>query len=360
MKRGRFMVLVLSLMIWFFYCKLCFGAPIQLTWANYFPIDSAHTKIVNEFIKDIERLTRGKVSFKYYPGGTLLTAPKMYEGVEVGIADLGFANIGYTFGRFKVTEVLDLPFGYKTEWIATHVANDFYRRFKPKEWDKVKVLSFSICGLNVLMTSKKPVYKLEDLKGLNIRGHGYIGEVIKALGGSPRAIPTPEAYDAVLKGVLDGIYISMETLKSFRYAEVIKYVTEVWFIGQGYTFYLVMNKNKWEQLPPDVKKVFEEYPFEEKYAKMWNEIDIEGKKFAMEKGVKFIQLSPDERERWMSAVKPVFDTYYQTMQSSGFSKTEIDQWVSFIKERINYWAKVQEEKGIKSSTGPDTLRIQFK
>jgi TRAP-type C4-dicarboxylate transport system substrate-binding protein len=360
MKRIGVVSLVLGFSLLLFFPSSSFSAAIELRWANYFPIGTAHTKIMEEFIKDIEAKTKGKVKFSYYPAGTLLTAPKMYDGVEQGMADLGFANIGYTFGRFKMTEVLDMPFGYNTEWVATHVANDFYRKYKPKEWDKVHVLSFSICGLNVLQTATKPVYTLEDLKGLNIRGTGYVGEVVTALGGTPRALPATEAYDAILKKVLDGNYISMETLRAFKYADVIKYVTEIWPIGQGYTFYLIMNKDTWEKLPADVKTVFNEYPFEEKFAKMWNEIDIDGKKYGMEKGIKFIQLSPEESKKWIKAAAPVFEKYIKSMASAGHSEAEVQGWMSFIKERRDYWTKKQRELGIKSSTGPDDLRVDLK
>jgi len=353
-------LVVLSFSMLLLFSSYSFSAPIELKFANYFPIGTAHTKIMEVFMKDIEAKTNGKVKFSYYPAGTLLTAPKMYDGVEKGMADLGFANIGYTFGRFKATEVLDMPIGYNTEWVATHVANDFYRKYKPKEWDKVHVLSFSICGLNVLMTATKPVNTLDDIKGMNIRGTGYIAGVVSALGGTPRAIPTPEAYDAVLKKVIDGLYISMETLRAFRYAEVVKYVTEIWPIGQGYTFYLIMNKNTWEKLPADVQKVFNEYPFNEKLAKMWNEIDIDGKKLGIEKGIKFIQLSPEERAKWIKAAEPVIDKYIKTMVSAGFSEKEVREWLSFTKERRDYWTKKQRELGIKSSTGPDYLRVDWK
>jgi TRAP-type C4-dicarboxylate transport system substrate-binding protein len=359
MKRMIVVSLALSFAMLLLFSSYSFSAPIELKFANYFPIGTAHTKIMEVFIKDIEAKTNGKVKFKYYPAGTLLTAPKMYDGVEKGMADFGFANIGYTFGRFKETEALDMPIGYNTEWVATHVANDFYKKFKPKEWDKVHVLAFSICGLNVLQTTK-PVYKLEDLKGMNIRGTGYVGEVVSALGGTPRAISTPEAYDAVLKKVIDGLYISMETLQAFRYAEVVKYVTEIWPIGQGYTFYLIMNNNTWNKLPADVKKVFNEYPFEEKLAEMWNKIDMEGKKFAIEKGVKFIQLSPEESKKWIKAAAPVIEKYVKTMVSAGHGEKEVRGWISYLKERRDYWTKKQKEAGIKSSTGPDYLRVEFK
>ncbi|HOJ42775.1 MAG TPA: TRAP transporter substrate-binding protein [Syntrophorhabdaceae bacterium] len=334
------------------------GPAIELKWANYFPVPAKQSKICEEFIKDIEAKTQGKVKFSFFTAGTLLTAPKIYDGVVQGIADIGFSNIGYTYGRFKVTELLDLPLGFPNAWVSNHVANDFFKKFRPKEWDKVHMISMHTSPVNVMMTATKPVYKMEDLKGLNIRGLGYLAEVVTALGGTARAIATPETYDAVMKKVVDGIYIPMETLRAFRFAEVVKYITECWPIGQVYTFYLIMNKDTWNKLPDDVKKVFNEYPFEDKLANTWNEIDIDGKQLGMEKGLKFIQLSPEESKKWIKAADTVIEKYVKSMVSAGYPEKEVRGWISYAKERIDYWTKKQRELKIKSSTGPDDIRLK--
>lgn len=335
-----------------------FGA-IELKFSNFFPIPAAQSKIGEEFIRDLEARTKGEVKIRYFPAGTLLTAPKIYDGVVEGISDIGFSNIGYTFGRFKVTEVLDLPVGFPNAWVANHVANDFFRQFKPKEWDKIHMLSMHASPVNVVLSATKPVNKMEDLKGMTLRGLGYIAEVVSALGGTPRSIPMAEAYEAIGKKVIDGLMIPMETLRAFRLAEVTKYATECWPIGQVYTFYLIMNKDSWNKLPPHIQKVFNEYPFEEKLAKMWNEIDIDGKKYGMEKGLKFIELPSDEIKKWKNAVEPVLDKYVKTMVSQGFQEKEVREWINFIRFRIEYWTKKQKELGIKSSTGPEELRVKF-
>jgi TRAP-type C4-dicarboxylate transport system substrate-binding protein len=273
--------------------SIVWGA-IELKFCNYFPIPARQSKICEEFIKDLEARSGGQLKIRFYPAGTLLTAPKMYDGVVEGIADIGLSNIGYTFGRFRMTEVLDLPLGFPNAWVANHVANDFYRTFMPKEWDKIHMLSMHTSPVNVILSATKPVNKMEDLKGMTLRGLGFIAEVVSALGGTPRPIPTPEAYEAIQKRVIDGLMIPMETMRAFRYAEIAKYVTECWAIGQVYTFYLVMNKDSWNKLPPNIQKIFNEYPFEEKFAAMWNDIDIDGKKYGMEKGLKFIELPREE------------------------------------------------------------------
>jgi len=337
--------------------SMVFGAT-ELKFCNYFPIPAAQSKIGEAFIKDLEAQSKGQLKITYFPAGTLLTAPKMYDGVVEGIADIGLSNIGYTFGRFRMTEVLDLPLGFPNAWVANHVANDFIKQFKPKEWDKIHMLSMHTSPVNVVLSATKPVYKMEDLKGMTLRGLGFIAEVVHALGGTPRPIPTPEAYEAMQKRVIDGLMIPMETMRAFRYAEVAKYVTECWAIGQVYTFYLVMNKDTWNKLPANIQKIFNEYPFEEKFAVMWNEIDIDGKNYGKEKGLQYIELPSAEITKWKKAVEPVLDTYVKSMVGAGYLEKDTRELINFARMRIEYWTKKQKESGVKSSTGPSEVRVK--
>jgi len=337
--------------------SIAWGA-IELKFCNYFPVPARQSKICEEFIKDLETRTGGELKIRFFPAGTLLTAPKMYDGVVEGIADIGFSNIGYTFGRFRMTEVLDLPLGFPNAWVANHVANDFIKEFKPKEWDKIHMLSMHTSPVNVVLSATKPVNKMEDLKGMTLRGLGFIAEVVSALGGTPRPIPTPEAYEAIQKRVIDGLMIPMETMRAFRYAEVAKYVTECWPIGQVYTFYMVMNKDSWNKLPPNIQKIINEYPFEEKLATMWNEVDIDGKKYGMEKGLQFIELPPGEITKWKKAVEPVLDKYVKSMVAAGYQEKETRELINYTWMRIEYWTKKQKESGVKSSTGPSEVRVK--
>jgi len=330
----------------------------ELKFCNYFPVPARQSKICEDFIKDLEARSGGELKIRFFPAGTLLTAPKMYDGVVEGIADIGLSNIGYTFGRFRMTEVLDLPLGFPNAWVANHVANDFFRQFKPKEWDKIHMLSIHTSPVNVVLSATKPVNKMEDLKGMTLRGLGFIAEVVSALGATPRPIPTPEAYEAMQKRVIDGLMIPMETMRAFRYAEVAKYVTECWGIGQVYTFYMVMNKDTWNKLPANIQKIFNEYPFEEKFAAMWNEIDIDGKNYGKEKGLQFIELPSEEITKWKKAVEPVLDKYVKSMVAAGYQEKETRELINYTRMRIEYWTKKQKESGVKSSTGLPEVRVK--
>lgn len=333
-------------------------AAVELKWVNYFPVPAQQSKICEQFIKDLEARSGGELKIRFFPAGTLLTAPKIYDGVVEGIADIGFSNIGYTYGRFRMTEVLDLPLGFPNAWVANHVANDFFRQFKPKEWDKIHMLSMHTSPVNVVLSATKPVNKMEDLKGMTLRGTGFIAEVVNALGGTPRPIAMPEAYEAMQKKVIDGLMIPMETLRAFRLAEVSKYATECWPIGQVYTFFMVMNKDIWNKLPPNLQKVFNEYPFEEKLAGMWNDVDIDGKNLGKVTGLNFIELPSAEIAKWKKAVESVLDTYVKKMVASGFNEKETRELINYARMRIEYWTKKQKESGVKSSTGPSEVQLK--
>jgi len=336
---------------------------VTLRFANYFAGESGPGKIGQEFADDIKELTGGRVEIEYYPGGMLLTADKMYDGVMQGIADIGLSNLSYTFGRFKVTEVMDLPIGFPNAWVSNHVASDFIKEFIPEEFADTHVLTLHTSPPNNIITVSTPVKKPEDLKGMILRAPGYIGQLVEALGGTPRNVPMPEAYDNLAKGVLEGLLIPYETTITFRYGEVTNHVTEVWPLGQVYTFYLVVNNNTWNKLSPDIQDIISNYieeEFQEKLAQMWNRIDIEGKQYCIDSGYTITEIPAGELDNWIGLSEKVLDKYIEKMVSNGYSQDEVQSWISFIKERISYWSAKQKELGIKSATGDKEVLYEFK
>jgi len=330
---------------------------IKLKFANYFPPPAGQSKICEEFIADVEKRTNGRVKIQYFAGGSLLKAPAIYNGIETGIADIGYAHVEYTPGRFPITGAGELPLGFPSAWVGSQVANDFYNEFKPKEWDKVKVLWMNASNPSLIIC-KKPVRKLEDMKGLTIRAPGMVGNTIKALGGTPAPTPMMEVYDAMAKGVIDGVNTPFETLRTFRFAEVVGYTTANWQVGNVYTFYVAMNKNSYKKLPPDIKEIFDELcgEYKERYALMWNVIDFYGKWFAKKKGVEIIELSDAEAARWKEATAPVIENYVKEMVGKGHPETEVRGWIKYLRDRIDYWTKHQIFLQLKSPTGPPEMR----
>jgi TRAP-type C4-dicarboxylate transport system substrate-binding protein len=348
MKKSIFMFLCLIAFVITAVASVNAQDVIKLKAANYLPPMHKMSLLTQWFCDEVKNRTNGKLEISYYPGGTLLSPVKMYAGVITGIADLGFSHTAYTRGRFPVTEVLDLPQGYPSGYVAVQVSNDFYEKFRPSEWDKVHVLYFASSPPLVLHTNKKPVKTMEDMAGLKIRATGQMAEVLKALGAAPVPLQMPDVYESLKRGVIDGVTVDLSPLKYWKFAEVIKYTTASWRLGTTYAFYFIINKNKWDKLPPDAQKVMTETAMEakEKQAVLWNEMDIEGRDLFVSQGGEIFNVSDAEIDKWVKAVQPVIAQYKKDMVSKGYGENEVEGWLKFINERISYWKAEENKRGI--------------
>jgi len=330
---------------------------IKLKTANFFPAPSKQSQILEQFGEELEVRSGGRIEVQYFPGRSLLNQSAMYKGIETGIADIGYTHVYYTPGRMPVTEAAGLPLGVPSAYVGAHMTYDFIQKYQPNEWAKVKLLAVHGNAPSMVIT-KKPVYKLEDMKGLTIRAPGVPGEIIKALGGTPAPTPMMDVYDALAKGVNDGVWGPWEVLKTFRFGEVTKYVTVCWQIGAAFPFYLAMNQRSYNKLPRDLQTLVDVMSgeYQERYALMWNEIEFAGKAFGVSKGMDFIELSDQEGARWQAAVEPAIDGYVKDMAKKGHKESEVREWVEYMYARIAYWTEKQMEYKIPSPTGPAGMR----
>ncbi len=324
MKKKGWLLAVVGMFV-FFGLAPCGNAQektITLNLSNFFPPENKISVVMDQWCKEVEKRTNGRVKITQFAGGTLTPPTQTYAGVIKGVADLGLSFFSYTMGRFPLTEVLDLPLGYKSGYVGAKLANEYYKRFKPKELEEVKILFLTTSPPHMLF-AKRPVRNLEDLKGLKVRSTGTSAKVVQALGGAPVAMPMSEAYDALSKGVVQGIICPYEPMKGFKLAEVITDSTEY---GTAYVNanYIIMNKARWNSLSPDLQGIIEKINEEwiEKMGRLWDELDKEGKAVFVQKGGKVVVLSKEENARWSERLRPILDEYVKEAKAKGLPGDE--------------------------------------
>lgn len=291
---------------------------IKLSYSIFFPPTHGQAKAGMAWAKEIEKRTNGRVKINIFPGGTLTKAKEVYDGVVKGISDIGMSCFAYTRGKFPVMEAVDMPLGYPNGKVATYTANEFAQTMNPDELKDVKLLYIHAHGPG-LLHSKKPVRKIEDLKGMKIRSTGLSSKIVNSLGGIPVAMPQPATYEALQKGVVQGTFAPIETLKGWKQGEVIQYTTDSSQIGYTTSMFVVMNKKKFESLPKDIQKIFEQVSQEyiKVHAETWDKVDAEGRKYTLSRKNKIIELSDKEKARWVQAVQPIFTSYKQYAKGKG-------------------------------------------
>jgi TRAP-type transport system periplasmic protein len=301
---------------------------VTLRFSNQFAPTSGNSIVLEDWCKEVEKRTNGKVVVKYYPGNTLNSPQLAFDSVVQGVVDLSNHILGYTMGKFPLSEVLDYPLGYTSGHQATKLMNEYYKKFKPKEFDDVKVMYFHGHGPGILHTRTKPVNKLEDIKGMKIRTSGTTAQLMGLLGAVPVAMPMQEAYDAISKGVADGLMAPYEPLIGWKLAEVIKYSTETHGVGYTATFVVSMNKDKWNSIPPEQQKIIEQINQEwiERHGKLWDQWDKEAKDLSLKRGNKVITLSAQENARWHEKAEPLFVDYVKKTKDKGLPGDEVLQF----------------------------------
>ncbi len=311
---------------------------VTMNYSNLFPGNHKHSILAEQWCREIEKRTNGKVKITMFHGSTLTQPQVAWDGVVKGLSDIALGVFSYSRGRFPLTEVIDLPLGFKSGYVATKLTNEYYRKFSPKEMDDVKVMYLHAHGPAILHTARKQVTKLEDMKGLKVRVTPLATPNLAALGATPVAMPMNDTYDSLSKGVVDAAFSPYEALEGWKWGEIVKYTTECYAVSPSSAFFVVMNKKKWQLLPVDVQKTIEKINEEwiEKQGKTWDEIDKEGKTFAVKKGLMVISLPAAEQERWVKAVRPVLDDYVKRTKAKGLPGDEV------LKFALDYLKKNQK------------------
>jgi len=319
---------------------------IELNYNIFFPSTHIQAQLAAAFAEEIKKLSNGRVEIKCHFGGALTKPNEVYDSVENGIADLGMSCFAYTPGKFKTISAIDLPLEYPSGSVATQVANEFVKNYGTDELKNVKLLYVHAHGPGLLHT-KKAVYKLNDLKGLKIRATGISSEIVKALSATPIALPQNEVYESLKKNIVDGTLTPIETLKGWNQAEVIDYTIECSSIGYTTAMFVVMNSKKWQALPEDIQKIFENLSNEyiSKHGEAWDKSDAEARDYVLKLNKKIIKLSEKENDLWRKKVDIVIQNYIKSNSEQG--KKSVDS----LKELITkYSATAAADKNKSSDT----------
>ena len=243
------------------FSSLASAAPIELSLSLMIgPKHNRWTYVLEPWVKMIEEKCQGKVKIKTFFSNTLAASPEMFDSTVSGVADIS-ENITYiTPGRFPLTEMSMFPnLGGKSSLGLSRSLQHLYKTFPEfkAEYKGVKVLWLHSSSPMRLLSTKKPIRDLEELKKMKVWVSGAAPiRVAKAIGFSPVSMAPGDVYTALERGVIDAAMASNEIAVSRKFTEVCKYFNEI--DTCSVPFYVIMNQKKWDSLPEDVKKVFEE------------------------------------------------------------------------------------------------------
>lgn len=292
----------------------------QLKWNGMHTSDSDNGRLQMLFMDMVKKATGGRVEITYFPTETLGKVTDSLNMLKGGVCDIAFVPTVFFPAQFEMYNLLDAPFlGIANRTVNSKVRWELYRQgYFDKDFVDFKVLGFNTTPGNTLFLRKK-VLTVEDFKGLKLRApdaltNGLWGE----FGATGVAMPTPELYMALDRGVIDGIVTGYESAISMKQYEVTKYC--IWnpaisWGGMGY----LMSKELWNKFPPDIQRNIDEvvakYPDE--YLRYYQDMDKKAPGMLKEKGVEVYDLSASETARLMKIAGSFVDKVLAEKEAKG-------------------------------------------
>jgi TRAP-type C4-dicarboxylate transport system substrate-binding protein len=325
------------------------GPPITIRYSTFMSQGSKQFyDMYSAAAKQLEKESNGKLVLKGY-FSNVLHGPR--DGFKACVDNITDYTHGYSLWQpksFNMLPGLALPFAFPDSVVSQIVAEKLAPKYFKKEYEQLGV---DLAGIQVTrpyhLLSKKPIRKLEDVKGLKIRsGGGIMADIVKALGAIPVMLPASEFYTGFQRGVFDAILSHDTGFVVFRVNEIGKYVTEL-FITQGNTEF-ALNKKFFDGLPRDLKVIF--YNWLRKYNAIYEQIYYEKEGvFARQKmekdGIKTIILPPEEKKRWEAAVDPVWDKFVKQNEAKGLPAKAMVRDMRALSKKYSVvpWNEVMKE-----------------
>jgi TRAP-type C4-dicarboxylate transport system substrate-binding protein len=297
---------------------------VTLKLHQFLPSQANVPKLVLDVWADsVEKDSGGRIKIDRYPSMQLGgKPPELMDQAIDGVADIVWTVVGYTPGRFPSTEVFELPFMMTNARAVSRAYWEMFDKYwKDTEFKDVKILATWVHGPGVLHTNK-PVNTPADLQGMKIRGGSRsVNSLLVKLGATPVGMPVPAVPEALSKGVIDGTTIPWEVTAALKVPELVKNHTE--FSGAALytlTFVLAMNKQKYESLPDDLKKVIDDNSgLEFSVFAGGTQADADGpaRQLAVDLGNNIITLNEAQTQEWRDLAQPVYDEWVADMASKG-------------------------------------------
>lgn len=295
------------------------------------PVANPVKHFMKPWAEKIEKESNGRLKIKIYPSMQLGGKPtQLLQQVKDGVVDIVWTLPGFTPGVMPKLEVFELPFLHRSTHATVMALQDYIDKYMKKDFEPYHVLMVHTHAGALFMT-KDPIHKVEDFEGMKLRAYSRTNAwILEALGAAPLQLPLPELVPMLSKGTISGSILPYEIAPAVKMQELCNYFTT---LAPPQTrlstaiFTLLMNKKKYESLPPDLQKVLDNNSgrnLAPTVIKIWDQIELNGEKVMhSKKKNKFVQLSPEETAKFKKKVQPVFDRFKKLLDDSGANGAQI-------------------------------------
>lgn len=287
------------------------ASALEIKFAEIHPAGYPTVVAEENLGKKLVAQSDGKITFKMFAGGVLGSEKEVVEQVQIGAVQMARVSLGIVGPVVPDVNVFNMPFVFRDH---EHMRKIIDGEIGQEILDKITNSDFNLVALAWMdggtrnIYTKKPVRKIEDLKGMKIRvqGNPLFIDMMNAMGGNGIAMDTGEIFSALQTGVIDGAENNPPTLLEHNHFQSAKYYTLTGHLILPEP--VVISKTTWNKLTPEqqalVKKVAREAQMEERT--LWDTKSAASEEKLKAAGVEFITV---DKKPFFDATQSVRDKY---------------------------------------------------
>jgi len=226
------------------------------TWQPHFPVMGEGA---DKFAEWVAQMSGGRLKITVYGGGELAPALETFDAVSQGIAEMGHGASYYWAGKVPAAQFFAaIPFGMNAQQMNAWL----FARDGLALWEELYApfnlipIPAGNTGMQMGGWFNREINSIEDFRGLKMRIPGLGGHVIEKAGGAAILSAGGEIYTNLERGVIDAtewIGPYHDYLKGFH--RIAKYYYYPGWHELGSVLELIVNKARWESLPPDLQMI---------------------------------------------------------------------------------------------------------
>jgi len=236
--------------------------PIHMRWQSTWPSKDIFHEYALDYAKKVNDMTGGDLKIEVLPAGAVVPAFGLLDAVSKGLLDGGHGVLVYHYGKQNALALWGSGPGYAMD------ANMLLAWHKYGGGKELLAKLYASIGANVVSFPygpmptqpfgwfKKPIEKLDDLKGLKFRTVGISIDMYQAMGMAVNALPGGEIVSAMDRGLLDAAEFNNATSdRILGFADVSKVCMLQSYHQNAEQFEITFNKTKYDGLPDKMKAI---------------------------------------------------------------------------------------------------------
>jgi len=278
------------------------SGPITLRMQSTWPSNDIFHEFAVDFAKKVNDMAEGQLRIEVLPAGAVVPAFNLLDAVSAGTLDAGHGVVAYWYGKNSAVALwgsgpaFGLDANLLLAWHEYGGGKELLAEIQQAMGVNVTSLMYGPMPTQAFGWFKKPITKVEDIKGMKFRTVGLAIDMYSAMGAAVNALPGGEIIPAMDRGLLDGAeFNNASSDLSLGFPDVAKVCMLQSFHQCSEQFEVTINKTRYESLPNHLKHILR-YAAQACSADMsWKAADRYSKdyiKLQKEHGVKFYK-TPD-------------------------------------------------------------------